>query len=74
MRARIFSPQQGKHPFDRVHGVDTGGLLYANALATGHPNDIAGRRSRGRRGVESQALFAPGYLIEIEAVARIPVT
>jgi SAM-dependent methyltransferase len=40
IRARIFRPQQEKHPFDRVHGVDTSGLIYANALATGHPNDM----------------------------------
>lgn len=40
MRARVSRGPQGKHPFDRVHGVDTSGLLYANALATGHPNDV----------------------------------
>lgn len=28
-----------KHPFDRAHGVDTDGLLYADALATGHAHD-----------------------------------
>lgn len=27
------------HPFDLRYGTDTGGLLYAPELATGHPND-----------------------------------
>jgi len=40
IRSRVFRPEQGKHPFDRAHGVNTSGLLYANALATGHPNDV----------------------------------
>ena len=29
------------HPFDREHGVDTSGLLYADKLATGHAHDAA---------------------------------
>jgi len=28
-----------KHPFDRAHGVDTDGLIYADALSTGHEHD-----------------------------------
>jgi SAM-dependent methyltransferase len=28
-----------KHPFDREHGVDTGGLIYADGLASGHEHD-----------------------------------
>ena len=28
-----------QHPFDRRHRVDTGGLLYADRLATGHAHD-----------------------------------
>ncbi len=31
--------REKKHPFDRTHGVDTGGLLYAGRLATGHAHD-----------------------------------
>jgi SAM-dependent methyltransferase len=27
------------HPFDQMHGVDTSGLVPANKLLTGHPND-----------------------------------
>jgi len=27
------------HPFDQIHGVDTSGLVPANHLLTGHPND-----------------------------------
>ncbi len=40
MRCRIFPPQQATHPFDRLHGVDTSGLLYADTLAVGHPHDF----------------------------------
>jgi SAM-dependent methyltransferase len=29
-----------KHPFDRAHRVDTGGLIYADGLSTGHEHDI----------------------------------
>jgi SAM-dependent methyltransferase len=28
------------HPFDRLHGTDTGGLIPRSALLTGHPNDL----------------------------------
>ena len=31
----------GIHPFDRRYGVDTSGLLYADALSTGHARDGA---------------------------------
>jgi SAM-dependent methyltransferase len=37
---RSVPAEQRTHPFDRLHGVDTSGLLYADALATGHPNDF----------------------------------
>lgn len=40
LRVRIFPAEQRTHPFDRLHGVDTSGLLYADALATGHPHDF----------------------------------
>jgi len=33
------TPPQNRHPFDRRHGVDTGGLIYADALVTGHKHD-----------------------------------
>lgn len=31
--------REGKHPFDRSHRVDTGGLIYADGLTTGHEHD-----------------------------------
>ena len=34
-------PERELHPFDREHGVDTSGLLYADKLATGHAHDAA---------------------------------
>ncbi len=37
---RTTPTEQQIHPFDRRHGVDTSGLVYADALATGHPNDF----------------------------------
>jgi SAM-dependent methyltransferase len=40
VRQRISPRQQRTHPFDRRHGLDTSGLLYADALATGHPHDL----------------------------------
>lgn len=40
VRQRTSSNPQRIHPFDRLHRVDTSGLLYAESLATGHPNDI----------------------------------
>jgi SAM-dependent methyltransferase len=40
----IFLPRQARHPFDRKHGVDTGGLIYADGLVTGHEHD---RQSAG---------------------------
>ncbi|MFP5237785.1 MAG: class I SAM-dependent methyltransferase [Acidobacteriota bacterium] len=30
---------RGRHPFDLQHGTDTGGLLYARDLPTGHAHD-----------------------------------
>jgi Methyltransferase domain len=36
---RLFAARQAKHPFDRMHGVDTGGLIYPEALAWGHEHD-----------------------------------
>ncbi len=34
-------PDREIHPFDREHGVDTSGLLYADKLITGHSHDAA---------------------------------
>lgn len=36
---RLFAARPEKHPFDRRHKVDTGGLIYAEALAWGHEHD-----------------------------------
>jgi SAM-dependent methyltransferase len=36
---RLFAARPAKHPFDRRHKVDTGGLIYAEALAWGHEHD-----------------------------------
>ena len=38
-RSAALSHNQ-KHPFDRTHGVDTGGLLYPRQLSRGHPHDL----------------------------------
>jgi SAM-dependent methyltransferase len=35
----IFPRQRAKHPFDRLHRVDTSGLIYADGLITGHEHD-----------------------------------
>jgi SAM-dependent methyltransferase len=35
----IFPGQRAKHPFDRLHRVDTSGLIYADCLVTGHEHD-----------------------------------
>jgi SAM-dependent methyltransferase len=40
VRERFTSRQQSTHPYDRRHGVDTSGLIYNDALATGHPHDL----------------------------------
>src|ERR1700758_1818082 len=37
---RLFPPREPRHPFDRAHRVDTGGLMYADVLSTGHEHDI----------------------------------
>ncbi len=37
---RLFPPREARHPFDRTHRVDTGGLIYADGLSTGHKHDI----------------------------------
>jgi SAM-dependent methyltransferase len=37
---RLFPSVEARHPFDRTHRVDTGGLIYADGLATGHEHDI----------------------------------
>ncbi|HEY1985855.1 MAG TPA: class I SAM-dependent methyltransferase [Terracidiphilus sp.] len=37
---RINSRLAPKHPFDRKHGVDTDGLMYAEELASGHTHDV----------------------------------
>jgi SAM-dependent methyltransferase len=36
--ARMLAGQK-KHPFDRAHGVDTDGLIYADPAAQGHASD-----------------------------------
>jgi hypothetical protein len=33
------APQPPQHPFDKIHGVETSGLIAAGNLITGHPND-----------------------------------
>ena len=38
-RRRLFPSREAKHPFDRTHRVDTGGLIYADGLSTGHEHD-----------------------------------
>jgi SAM-dependent methyltransferase len=37
---RLFPSKEARHPFDRTHRVDTGGLIYADGLSTGHEHDI----------------------------------
>src|ERR1700758_1790356 len=37
---RHFPPREPRHPFDRAHRVDTGGLVDAGVLSTGHEPDI----------------------------------
>jgi hypothetical protein len=39
MTRRLFPDRQKQHPFDRRHKVDTGGLIYPEALAWGHEHD-----------------------------------
>lgn len=41
-RWKLYAPPDREvHPFDREHGVNTSGLMYADVLATGHPHDAA---------------------------------
>jgi SAM-dependent methyltransferase len=37
---RLFPSQEARHPFDRAHRIDTGGLIYADGLSTGHAHDM----------------------------------
>ncbi len=37
---RLFPSQEARHPFDRAHRIDTGGLIYADGLSTGHEHDM----------------------------------
>jgi SAM-dependent methyltransferase len=37
---RLFPSREARHPFDRTHRVDTGGLIYADGLSTGHEHDV----------------------------------
>ncbi|HWG21352.1 MAG TPA: class I SAM-dependent methyltransferase [Terracidiphilus sp.] len=41
LRSLLLRPSRRAdvHPFDREHGVETGGLMYADKLATGHAHD-----------------------------------
>lgn len=36
----LLLPREARHPFDRTHRVDTGGLIYAEGLSTGHEHDV----------------------------------
>ncbi len=38
-RRSFSSAREQAHPFDRRHGVETGGLIYGEDLATGHRHD-----------------------------------
>ena len=40
VRSRFLSHEQDEHPFDQQNGVDTSGLLYADALTSGHAHDF----------------------------------
>jgi len=41
-RWKLYTPtERERHPFDRLHGVDTSGLLYADKLVTGHAHDLS---------------------------------
>ncbi len=39
MPARKKAKREAVHPFDEAHGVETSGLIPADALKTGHPHD-----------------------------------
>ena len=39
LHREFFPAPVPNHPFDLEHGVDTSGLLFADHLASGHPND-----------------------------------
>ena len=39
LHREFFPPPIPTHPFDIEHGVDTSGLLFADQLVSGHPND-----------------------------------
>ena len=39
LHREFFPAPVPTHPFDLEHGVDTSGLLFADQLASGHPND-----------------------------------
>lgn len=56
LRQEFFPAPTPVHPFDREHGVDTSGLLFAEHLASGHTHDdhinaYWGTPSSGFRGV-----------------------
>ena len=61
--------REKKHPFDRAHGVDTGGLLYADALTGLHEHELqnagyyatAPSLFRGAIALWRQTLPATGY-------------
>jgi SAM-dependent methyltransferase len=60
------------HPFDREHGVDTDGLIYADPLASGHENDrhsagyyaTAPSLFRGAMALWRETLAGTGYTLE----------
>jgi hypothetical protein len=59
MTRRLFPDRQKQHPFDRRHKVDTGGLIYPEALAWGHEHDH-----------ESAGYYATAPSMFHEAIAR----
>jgi SAM-dependent methyltransferase len=69
---RLFPPREPRHPFDRTHRVDTGGLIYADRLSTGHEHDrhsagyyaTAPSLFRGSVELWRQTLSGTGYALE----------
>jgi SAM-dependent methyltransferase len=72
LHREFFPAPVSAHPFDLEHGVDTSGLLFADDLASGHPNDdhinaYWGTAPSGFRGILDQwqqALAGTPYGIE----------
>jgi SAM-dependent methyltransferase len=72
LHREFFPPPVPTHPFDLEHDVDTSGLLFAEQLASGHPNDdhinaYWGTAPSGFRGILDhwqQAIADSPYTIE----------